>query len=334
LAVPLQFRYAVEARVYSLGLLLSVASLWAFLRLSEKPSIRGATIYGLTILLGLYSQPFTCFPIVGQLAWTLRRGFNGSVRQLAILAATLSALLFLPWYFYEHWQQQSQGTLELYSFSLRQVTPLVLLHELTGGGYFCTLPLLILAACAWPRHDSPGSNTRLLYYILAISLAGPIVADAVFHYFFAARQLLFAVPSLVLLATQAMERLDRKASRWLGMGLMAVFFAAAAVADYNRATVPKDDFADMAQTMAARLTPDACVMAAPSDQLEYYLFFHPELTNRACRERTGPAEILAAISPYTTSTQEKQLADTLGPSYDVTESAKVGRSRLITYRRR
>jgi hypothetical protein len=86
--------------------------------------------------------------------------------------------------------------------------------------------------------------------------------------------------------------------------------------------------------MAARLTPDACVMAAPSDQLEYYLFFHPELTNRACRERTGPAEILAAISPYTTSTQEKQLADTLGPSYDVTESAKVGRSRLITYRRR
>ena len=52
LALPLQFRYGLEARVYSQGLLFSLVSMWLFLWLVEHPSLRMTVAYAIVQLWG------------------------------------------------------------------------------------------------------------------------------------------------------------------------------------------------------------------------------------------------------------------------------------------
>ena len=178
LILPLQFRYGLEARVYSQGLLFSLLSMWLFLRLGERPSLGLAVLYGIAVALGLYSQPLTCFPALAHLIDGRSRRYGARDR-----AAGLS---FLPWYVL---QRQAQAQYALISkpiafFSFRQVMPQVLLHDLTGGGYACTAALLLLAAWTVFRHSPEPSKAALLGSTAAISLAGPIFMDILFNRIF------------------------------------------------------------------------------------------------------------------------------------------------------
>ncbi len=317
LLLPLQFRYALEARVYSQGLLFSLMSLWLFLRLREQ-----AWLYGLTIALGLYSQPLTCFPVLAQVVYGWRR------RGVAV-AAGAAALSFLPWYVLQHRAQAQYALIvkPIAFFSFRQVTPPVLLHDLTGGGYACTVALLLLAVgteCTVP----------VCFYTMAISLAGPILADVVFNYFFAERQLLFALPALIILAGLGFEQMCQKRRAILGYALLAVFFISAAVKDFRLATVPKDDLARTADAIVSRLPSDACILAAPPEQVAFYVFLRPELEGRSClKDRTYP-EILAATSSYTTAAERKTLVDSMSSAYAAGQVEAIGQNDLTMYRLR
>src|ERR1700690_2943222 len=136
LAIPLQFRYALEARGYSLGLLCMLASWLLLLRVLERGSVQAAAWYGASVALGLYSQPLTMLPVFGGLFWLIgERGVGSRTRRLILGAAAMGVLSFVPWYVLQRQAQDAAGTMALYFFSWRQVTPLVLLHELSGGGY-------------------------------------------------------------------------------------------------------------------------------------------------------------------------------------------------------
>jgi 4-amino-4-deoxy-L-arabinose transferase-like glycosyltransferase len=329
LALPLQFRYGLEARVYSQGLLFSLVSMWLFLRLRERSSPGLAVLYGMAVAVGLYSQPLTCFPALAHLV-------DGRSRRYVLPAITAAGLSFLPWYVLQH-QAQAQYALSVKPiafFSFRQVMPQVLLHDLTGGGYACTVALLLLAAWAVISHAQEPLNKRLLVSTVAISLAGPILMDVIFNYFFAERQTLFALPALIVLGALGFELLCQERRATFGYLLLAVFFLSAAVKDFRLATVPKDDLARTADAIVSRLPSDACILTAPPEHVAFYAFLRPELETRAClKDRISPT-VLAVTTSYTTPADRKSLADSISSQFEPGQAVTVGQSELTLYRRR
>jgi hypothetical protein len=205
--------------------------------------------------------------------------------------------------------------------------PLTLIHDLAGDGYVCSVALIILVA--WALGTS--SKSRLLYCTLAFSLVGPIAMDAVFNYFYAPRQLLFAAPALVLLAAQGFERLRADSHGLIAWSLLAAFFIAACVTNYRQAVIPRDSLARTADAIAARLRPGVCVMAVPKGHIAFYSFFHPELQGRACPDHSSTREIVAAVSVYTTPAERRAFEDSISASYEPRETVRVGQSEITTY---
>ena len=330
LAAPLQFRYALEARGYSLALLFSLLTLLIFLELCRHPSIQITILYGLAIVLGLYSQPFSLFPVVGQLIWLARR----PAFKHALIAAAAACATFVPWYLEQSDAKSHYAQMAVYFFSWHQVTPWTLLHEFPGGGYLPSIALFSLAAYALWRGSLKEPREQLLMCMAAVSIVAPIVADAVGGYFFAVRQLLFALPPMVLLAGMGLDRLWKE-RRGLAWAALAIFLIPAAIKDYRDATIPKDDLAATADRIEAELTPDTCVLIAPRNQIAYYAFFHPDVQLRACPAVPDSATVLAAdTGQYTTPEEHAEMSAVLASAYEPGRSIMVGRARITLYRRR
>jgi len=281
--------------------------------------------------LGLYSQPLTILPVFGGLLWLIgERDANSRTKRSILGAAIIGILSFVPWYLLQRHAQEAYGTMALYFFSWRQITPLGLLHELSGGGYLCSTALLLGAVVGLPRLR----NRRLLACVAAAALAGPILVDALVNYFFAARQLLFAAPVLALCAARGIERLREGGRWWAGYALLLAFLAAAAVGDYRLATTPKDEFGAQARVLAAPLPADACVAVAPPTQVAYYLFLRPELEQRICEEPPHAARVVAVMSPYSTQADRDQLSRLLDETYDKAAVLQSGAGEIVEYRHR
>jgi mannosyltransferase len=331
LALPLQFRYAIEARGYSQGLLCALLSLLLLLRARERGTAGAAVLYGASVALGLYSQPLTILPVFGGLFWLIgERDANSRAKRSILGGALVGVLSFVPWYLLQRQEQEASGTMALYFFSWRQVTALGLLHELSGGGYVCSAALLLGAIVGLVKVR----NQRLLACVGLAALAGPIAADALVNYFFAARQLLFAAPVLVLCAAGGIERLREGRQRWVGYAVLLAFFAASAVSDYRLATVPKDEFGAQSSVLAAHLPADACVAVAPPNQLTYYLFLLPALERRICAEPPNAARVVAVMSPYSTQADRDQLSRLLDTGYNKAAVLQSGAGEIVDYQRR
>lgn len=194
----------------------------------------------------------------------------------------------------------------------------------------CSAALLVGAAAGLAKLR----NRRLVALVALVSLAGPILVDALVNYFFAARQLLFAAPALALCAAGGIERWREGGRRWAGYAILLVFFAAAAVSDYRLATVPKDGFGAQARVLAAQLSADACVAVAPPNHVLYYLFLRPELERMVCAEPPEAARVVAVMSPYSTQGQRDQLSELLDRSYEKAAVLQSGAGEIVDYRRR
>jgi mannosyltransferase len=331
LALPLQFRYALEARGYSQGLLCVLLSLLLLVRLRERGTPGAAAVYGASVALGLYSQPLTILPVFGGLLWTIGElDASPAVKRLILGAASIGVLLFVPWYVVQRHTQEVSGSMALYFFSWRQVTPLGLLHELSGAGYVCSAALLGGAAIGLAKLR----NRRLLGCVALAALAGPILVDALVNYFFAARQLLFAMPVLALCAASGVEWFCQRGRPAVGYGVLLAFFAASAVSDYHLATVPKDGLGAQAALLGAHLPADACVAVAPPNQAIYYLILRPELQRRICEEPPHAVRVFAVTSPYSTQGERGQLSDLLDRTYEKAGVLQAGAGEIADYRLR
>lgn len=241
--LPQVFRYGVEARPYSQGLFFT---LLAFLLWQERNRY-----YILAVIGGLYSQVFSAFIAAGQALWSRR-----------IVPIAVAAACYLPWFLAQRATQSVTHTMSNYSFSWNQVSLLGYIKELSGGGYLCSIPLLILAAFG---------RDRMLWLLAAAGLTLPVVADATLGYFFAGRQLIFALPFLLLLALEGIKRIPR----WASCALIACMLIASLVADFKIATTTREDWATPAHKLAAAGT---CIYAWSPEQLQYYRIYEPSLT--------------------------------------------------------
>jgi hypothetical protein len=164
----------------------------------------------------------------------------------------------------------------------------------------------------------------------------PILIDAAVPYYFAARQLLFSMPALVLLAAQGIERMGRTSAvqRAAAFAIPGLFLAAGVIKDFQQATVPRDDLDRTAQAVVQRLPVDGCILAAPVEQSTYYTFLRPQLEGRVCgRDLASSAAVLTVASPYSGAEVRRSVRQSIPSNYVAGAPVKIGQSELTLFRR-
>jgi hypothetical protein len=308
-ALPQIFRYGVEARPYSQGMFFALLAFWFWLKLEREPSKRHAAAFALAVAGGLYSQVFSVFVAAGQTAWSLR---NPKSRMYVIASIAAAGASYLPWFLTQRATQAVTHTMSNYSFSWDQISALGFIRELSGGGYFCSVPLLILAAM--------GRDSRL-GFIAATGLALPVAADAMLGYFFAGRQLIFALPFLILLAAKGLDSLRQP----MAALLIAPLFVASAVSDFKQATNVREDWATPAHWLASHnMSGAGCVYVWSADQLAYLQVYEPQL--KQCDPANLPDEF-----PYVTTKYSPPPDPPKG--FVKIRSERVGTTEIALYRR-
>jgi hypothetical protein len=123
------------------------------------------------------------------------------------------------------------------------------------------------------------------------------LADIVFSYFFAVRQVIFILAPLALLFAVGAESLGKA-----GKGLLVVFLAAALYEDFNWMTRPRENWQAAASVVSRAIEDGGCVVFVPNDAFRLYTYFEPELLSRQCgTDESG--QVILAISHYGSDTE-------------------------------
>ncbi|MBX9604142.1 MAG: glycosyltransferase family 39 protein [Bryobacteraceae bacterium] len=284
LLLPIQLHYAIEARPYAQSLLWGVLATLFFLK--DRP-----WAYGLSLLAGLYTQPFVFLIAPAHAGWAWFHDRRKFWRMGA--AAAAAGVLFAPWYLYarSYWQESigESG----FRFTVDWRSPLLLFREISGASYYGSALLLILAVLGMRRLPAPAG--RFLLAGIGVPVVLALAADAMFSYFVAIRQFLWIVPSIVLLAAAGLEELSPKWRRAALAGLLLVFLWY----DARFWTRPRGENWELATAELTRLVGQAeCVVFEPADIHLVYGVFDRELRKRSCGPLEGRRRVIHAISPY------------------------------------
>jgi Predicted membrane protein len=339
---PLVFRYGFEARPYGQALFLSIGTTVIFLWLQKRPNWRRLGVYTAAIAMGLYTQPFSVFTPIAHVVSMLfsrgasKRAVTASVSWTirTISAVLLGALLFLPWILaaYPHWRTSIATS--KYAFCLELSLVSVILRE-GCGSYIIASLLMVAAVTALRRRNMPRGATLLLIAMTLMPVAGALIADAVAGYFFAARQLLFMLPPLAILASEGISELYKMRTSW-GTAMFIGILAASVHQDIRMVHKPREDWRAAAASIHRAIEPNGCVVTAPAEWAPLYEFFEPDLKVHRCGSALGSTEtIVLAITPYTTGEDVRRALASIaqaGFENSVAEEA-VGSTRLRTFHR-
>jgi 4-amino-4-deoxy-L-arabinose transferase-like glycosyltransferase len=300
LLTPILFRYSTEARPYSQGLFFSTLSTAVFLTWLTNPCKWKWFAYLLCNVAGIYSQPFSIFIPVAHAIYLLL--FKRARLFPVCSAIALTGAAYLPWFLLSQRALQHEAWLNQMFFSWRQVSPLVIIKEISGGGYVCSVSMLLLIAASLKKTLHP-----LLLCCTIVPAVLAIGADAKFNYFFAIRQLIFIVPPLLLLAVAAVDYLWQERKTTVAL-LMSAYITGAVVKDVNWQRDHKEDWAKAASAIEAKLQiTHGCVSFAPPRDAHAYYFFKPALRVHTCDSSPHLVNELLAVSPYA-SASERHLA--------------------------
>jgi hypothetical protein len=311
--LPFQLRYAVEARVYSQALCLSVWSTVIFLWIVERPRPLRAAVYSLCVGLAIYTQPFAVFVPLAHLIWAclfLRESQRRSVVIYSGVAIGVACLSFIPWYLHARdlWRESVvTGNLD---HPITAKAPLLVLHELVGAGYIGTLLILVLSSVGLWALESRERGFWILYLVAPV--IGALIADSVFGYFLAIRQMIFVLVPLSLLAAAGFGRLVETAPivAWL---MIAALFAASAVSSFHFFFLrPRENWASASEVLNKATSEGNCVIFVPPESMQLYAFFRPDLQHYQCGGNyPRQHQIVVAVSPYNSQDKDVSISDRL-----------------------
>jgi len=309
--IPIQFRYASEGRPYSEALAFSLLAILAFLKLLAGPSVAASILCVLATVASLYTQPYAILNVAGVMFWaTITNAKRGNWKQAALGPACLliSLLGFLPWYIFET-RKWASGIQEhgIPAFHWTLALLLDLVKGISGDGFLCSTALLVLAAVAFLARPAFGG---LLLAAILLPVCGALAGDAFANYFFASRQILFALPGLVILAALGFLELFRR-SKFLAIAALAVLLGAAFQKDVTMQRNTKENWPAAANAVAEIARTGRCIEVAPATSLDLYTFFVPDLESKVCAATPDQAGAALISSFYTTTAELVAAADHL-----------------------
>jgi hypothetical protein len=314
--VPAQFRYATEARPYSEALCFTLLALFAIARWARAPSLGMIFLFLTMTAAGLYTQPYSIFVVCGACAWTVLSGFGqgGGWRPAIPLAAlSIAVLLFLPWYtFSSHlWDASMQRSgYPKFHWTLALVQDVF--KGISGGSFLCSAAFLILVGVGI-RFSAVSIRGLLLSSALFVVL-GALAVDALKDYFFASRQVLFALPALSVLAAGGLESALQR-SKLLGVAVASIFVIGALINDVKMQVNAKEDWPAAAYALEQVSRDGYCVQMAESQGAEVTLYsvFVPTLLSKTCGNLAAQSRVAlvsnTATEAKTLNTWDAELAE-------------------------
>ena len=144
-----------------------------------------------------------------------------------------------------------------------------------GGGYIGSILILALSAIG-VKYLVPAARAMayLLVFWLAATVGLPLIGNALFHYFFAARQLIFALAPLCLLAGLGIEAIGKQYKN-AAIGVAAVLSVICLFNDVNLFLKPRENWRAATITLQKLSGPDTCLVFIPADSLHLYQVFDP-----------------------------------------------------------
>lgn len=294
--IPLQFRYAIEARPYSAALCFTIWCTVAFLALVDKPAPWRSLAYGLAVILGLFTQPYTIFVPAAHFVWALTARRRGAVRTAGMVLAVAGAL-FVPWFLYgaPFWRAEIASDVIQSHYGFAEV--LLILKELVGLGYLGTALVLGLSYLGLRRIDSEFRSFWLL--LIGIPIAGAVLADMALGYFVAIRQMIFVLTPLALLATLGIEQVSLAGTRRWAAVVACVLFAVCTYKNVHLFLRPRVDWRAAAQALVEASASGACIQSVPHGSAPLFAFFEPSISERLCAsESPETSQIVVGVSPY------------------------------------
>jgi uncharacterized membrane protein len=293
--LPMQFRYAYEARPYAQCLLCGIVATIVFLRIARSPKWLDAVFYAAAALAGLYTQPFTLFLLAAHGAWGLCCVRAAERRRVVLLWACGAAAAvagFIPWVLLV-WSGWRQGiTAGHAGFGWSWSILAMILRELPGN-YVVGLALLVAIGATLRGHSEENRPVRtLLPLMILFPIVGALVADAVSGYFFAVRQLILVLPSFALLSMARRSRLSHIA--------VTAIVVASVVQDVRAAFAPRENWLPAASRLASELSSGGCFVGIPFGSEVLFEFFEPKLQGHRCGGAFGLYEkVVVVVTPYT-----------------------------------
>lgn len=289
--LPLQFRYALEARPYAIALAIAVWAMVLFDRIVEKPTPGRLAAYGLLGVCGLYVQPYSVFVLVAQGSWVLGWQRRLAIPVLGVQAGVVAA--FLPWVLYAGaWETPLSIIVGDQATGWRSLG--LVAHEITGMGYPGTI-LMALGVAAGARAVS--IRSLWLLYLMA-PIAGALALDMAFGYFLAIRQMMYALIPMAILFVAGVESLAMRRPK-LAAGLLAAMLAGSIYADTKMFFRPRENWKGAARELESEVSRGGCVVFVPANSEVYYTFFSPALSAAKCPVSAVASgqRVAVAVSP-------------------------------------
>ena len=324
MALPILFRYTLEARPYSEGVFFCCWGLLLLFQLDERASVPRSLGLLLIAAAGLYSQPFLLFELL--IVALLLAATHWKNALYFILPLLGSVLLYLPWYLSasKQWNNglSASGGVTVFDAKL----PLRVLREYTGGGYVVGLCFLVLIVVGLRV-----SGRQRLKYILAVGFAGgllvPLLAEQHLQYFYAARHLIFALPAGALLCAFAFETAV-KAKAQIVFGILLIASFATIIA---KEIGPHENWQATAERLAELEKKGVCIESIRPDGMAYYRFFVPLLGEANCQAEKRK-QLVMVKDPYTPESLLKARSQQLTrEGYEEAHSAKVNEFQLVYF---
>ena len=316
--LPTQFRYAAEARPYAEGLCFSILCVLALIVFLRDPAPAWGAAYGLSLVAAVYTQPYAMLPACGISLWMIMMQAQARQWRNALgnaLPLVIPIVAFLPWYLYAEKTWATGIQVGQFHFNWTSSLVLDVFKSITGGSFVCSAVFIFLAVLGtrsdhlpFTASKQPHPRTALIAAAVFASV-GAVACDAIAGYFFASRQLLFAVPALAVLAACGIHQIWTENRRLVSAILGAVLLLESVRIDVAYLSHFKENWPLAAEDVAQAAGKGYCVeLVGREVSIALYSLFVPGIENRVCDAGRPMASKVALVSSIYTNPSELEAA--------------------------